>query len=98
MNWWENLKGKVKFGEPLKKHTTFKIGGPVKYFIEPQDFADLKLLLELAKGRKLAVFVIGAGSNILANDKGLNALVIKLGSSCFKEIDFKSGVNTSSLM
>ncbi len=34
--------------------------------------------------------MIGAGSNILANDKGLNALVIKLGSSCFKEIDFKA--------
>jgi UDP-N-acetylmuramate dehydrogenase len=90
MNWWKNLKGRVSFGEPLKKHTTFKIGGPVKYFIEPQDTADLKLLLESVKGRKLSVFVIGAGSNILVNDKGLNALVIKLDSPCFKKIDFRA--------
>ncbi len=47
------------------------------------------MLLELAKGRKLPVFLIGAGSNILAGDKGLNALVIKLNSPCFKKIDFK---------
>jgi UDP-N-acetylmuramate dehydrogenase len=90
MNWWENLKGKVRLREPLKGHTTFKIGGPAKYFIEPKDVADLKLLLGLAKGRNLPVFMIGAGSNILAGDKGINALVVKLNSPYFKKIDFKA--------
>jgi len=89
MNWWKNLKGRVRFREPLKKHTTFKIGGPAKFFIEPKDIADLKLLLELLNGRGLPVFVIGAGSNILASDKGINAVVVKLNSSCFRKIDFQ---------
>jgi UDP-N-acetylmuramate dehydrogenase len=47
MNWWRNLKGKIRLAEPLKNHTTFKIGGPAKFFIEPQDPNDLRLLLSL---------------------------------------------------
>jgi UDP-N-acetylmuramate dehydrogenase len=89
MNWRKNLKGRFKTGEPLKKHTTFKIGGPAEFFAEPKDLADLKLLLNLAKKKKLRPLIIGAGSNILVGDRGVKALVIKLNSPFFKEISFK---------
>jgi UDP-N-acetylmuramate dehydrogenase len=49
MNWWRGLKGKVRLGAPLEKYTTFKIGGPARFFIEPKDKEDLKLLLGLRK-------------------------------------------------
>lgn len=89
MNWWKNLKGKVRRNEPLSRHTTVKIGGPAKFFIEPKDIADLKLLLALVKRYKIALSVIGAGSNILANDRGLKGIVISLTSPAFKATDFK---------
>ena len=89
MNWWKGLKGKIKRDEPLKTHTTFKIGGPAKFFIEPKDVLDLKLLLRLLKRYRIPFLVIGAGSNILVSDKGLNAAVIRLGSSHFKEVHRK---------
>jgi UDP-N-acetylmuramate dehydrogenase len=90
MKWWKNLKGKVALREPLRLHTTSKIGGPAKYFIEPKDNADLKLLLAAAGERKLAVRLIGSGSNILVKDKAVNAAVVKLSSPYFKKVDFKS--------
>lgn len=89
MNWQRVLKGKVKIKEPLKDHTTFKIGGPAKYFVEPKDIADLRLLLNLLKKYKMPFLVIGAGSNILVSDKGINALVLHLNSPYFKRINFK---------
>lgn len=91
MNWWQDLKGKIERNAPLKAYTTFKIGGPVKFFIEPKDTADLKLLLRLLKEHKITFLVIGRGSNILVSDKGLNAAVIRLSSSHFKKVRRKNG-------
>lgn len=89
MNWQKCLKGKVKINEPLKKHTTFKIGGAAKFYIEPKDIPGLKLLIRQAKKYKIPVFIIGAGSNILAVDHGLNALVLHLGSTAFRGLAVK---------
>ena len=89
MNWWKGLKGKVRRRELLSRHTTFKIGGPAEFFIEPRDIADLKLLLVLAKRYKIPLSVIGSGSNILASDRGLKGAVIRLSSPVFKTLDFK---------
>ncbi len=89
MNWWKELKGKVRLSEPLKNHTSFRIGGPVKFFVEPKDTGDLKLALNLAKRYKVPVLMIGAGSNLLVSDKGVNAMALHLNSSQFKKIFFK---------
>ena len=89
MNWWRNLRGKVKFQEPLRNRATFKIGGPAKFFIEPKDIVDLKLLIVLAKRYKIPIFVIGRGSNILISDKGLKGIVVYLNSPFFKRISIK---------
>ena len=89
MNWWKELKGKIKFKEPLKKHTAFKIGGACRYFIEPKGREDLKLLLNALKRYNISFLVIGAGSNILAADKGFKGAVIRLASPDFKKISFK---------
>jgi len=86
MNWWKDLRSKVKLNEPLKDHTTLKIGGPAKYFIEPKDIKHLKLLLNLLKGYKISFLIIGKGSNILVSDKGINAAVICLNSAAFKKV------------
>lgn len=86
MNWQKSLKGKVSLAEPLKMHTTFKIGGAAKVFIEPKDAQDLKTLLVSAQGKKLNFLIIGAGSNLLINDNGVKNPVIKLSNPSFKRI------------
>lgn len=89
MNWRSGLKIKIRQGELLRDHTTFRIGGPAKYFIEPEGINDLKLLLNLSKEYKIQLLLLGAGSNILAGDAGIDALVVKLNSAYFKSIKFK---------
>ena len=88
-NWWKRLNGKVKAREPLKKHTTFKIGGPARLFIEPRDIADLKVLINALKRYRIPLLVIGAGSNILVSDSGINAVVVRLASPYFRRCSFK---------
>lgn len=90
MSWWKDLRGKISLNEPLKIHTTFRIGGPTRFFIEPKDINDLKLLLNLLKRYKIPFLVIGAGSNILVSDEGLDVAVIHLNSSYFKKFFFEN--------
>ena len=62
---------------PLSRFTTFKIGGPARFFIRARSVTDLKNALEFAQGRKLPFFILGGGSNILAPDAGFAGVVIK---------------------
>lgn len=87
-NWWQNLRGRVCLDEPLKNWTTFKIGGRARFFIEPKDAEDLKKLLVSVKG-VLPVLVLGAGSNVLVHDQGVDAVVIKLSSDFFNAVTIK---------
>jgi len=81
-----NLKRAVRLGG----HTTFKIGGPADYFACPGDRNELKILIKTAKRYKIPILVIGAGSNILADDRRVRALVIRLNTSSFKKITIKN--------
>lgn len=66
--------------EPLANHTTFRIGGPADYFVLPSSIAEITELLKLAKEYKIAVTVLGNGSNVLVLDSGIRGLVLKFGS------------------
>ena len=61
----------------LKKHTTFKIGGPAKYFFLAKSKEDLVKAIKTAKKLKLPFFVLGGGSNLLVADEGFKGIVIK---------------------
>ncbi len=69
----------MKFQEniPLKKYTTFKIGGPAKYFFTAKNKFNLLKAVQEAKKRRLPFFILGGGSNLLVSDKGYHGLVIK---------------------
>jgi len=74
---FEELLGKkVKLDEPLSKYTTFKIGGPAKYFFIAQSNEDLVRAVTFAKKLKLPFYILGNGSNLLISDSGFNGLVI----------------------
>lgn len=63
------------FDEPLKNHTTFKIGGNAKAVIVPESLDELLHIIKFLKDEKIVI--IGNGSNILAPDEGLDYYVIK---------------------
>jgi len=62
----------------LKEYTTFKIGGPAKYFFIAETKENLVKALEVSKKFRLPIFILGGGSNILVSDKGFNGLVVKI--------------------
>ena len=70
---------KFRKNVPLKNYTTFKIGGPAKYFFEAKRKEELIEAIKLAKKLKLPFFILGGGSNLLVSDKGFDGLVIKFG-------------------
>jgi len=72
------FRGTVKYNEPLKKHTTLKIGGPADYFFEPADKQDVINLILYHYEHNLPYFVLGKGSNILVGDKGIRGSVIAI--------------------
>ena len=76
--------------EPMKKHTTFRIGGPADYYAEP-DMSQISKLIEMAKACDMPVTVIGNGSNLLVGDKGIRGLVIGIGKG-LSEIDVTEDV------
>ena len=64
--------------EPLSRHTSFRIGGPAAIMAFPKTTEELKLLLQGAAAAGVQPYILGAGTNILAPDEGLDALVICL--------------------
>ena len=64
--------------EPLSKHTTFRIGGPAKYFAVPRNLNAVKQLISAARDNNVNFVILGRGSNVLAADEGFDGLVIRL--------------------
>jgi UDP-N-acetylmuramate dehydrogenase len=62
----------------LAPFTTFRIGGPAKFFVEVKSEEELCEALDFAKENKLEFFILGGGSNLLVSDKGFEGLVIKM--------------------
>lgn len=75
----------VKKNVLLAPHTTFKLGGVADFLAIPKTLQELSLLLKEAEIRKMPVYFIGNGSNLLISDHGVRGLVICL-SECFNSI------------
>src|SRR3989339_17957 len=74
----------VQRGVLLEDYTTYKIGGPAKYFFVAKNKKELISALEFAKKNKFPVFILGGGSNLLVSDKGFKGLVIQVRISNFE--------------
>lgn len=68
----------LKQGEPMCRHTTFQIGGPVAVMAFPNSPEQVGEILKIARRYEITSMILGAGSNILAPDEGLDTVVIEL--------------------
>ena len=75
---------KIQKNISLSKYTSFKIGGPAKYFCAVKNIEEIKEALDYAEKNKLKVLVLGGGSNLLISDEGFDGLVIRIQNSKFK--------------
>ena len=63
--------------EPMKKHTTFRVGGPADVLVQPDETA-LAAILALCRRYHVSYSFIGNGSNLLVGDKGIRGVVIEM--------------------
>jgi len=83
-----DLSGKIKKNVVLAPFTSFKIGGPARYFFTLEDIKELPLIMDWAEKRKLPVFIMAGGSNLLVSDRGYDGLVILMR---LHEIEVRNG-------
>lgn len=83
----ENLSGlfqeimdsqRVSVREPMHKHTTFRIGGPVDVFLQPADAGELQKIMEICHQEQVPWSIMGNGSNLLVSDEGFRGVVIQI--------------------
>lgn len=79
-------KERIKQNEPMKNHTSFKIGGPAEFYIKIKSIEELQKILKFAKKENIKITIIGNGSNVLVSDKGIKGIVIRTN---LKEIEIE---------
>ncbi len=79
----------LKQGEPLCRHTSFQIGGPVSVLVFPETEEQLRQVLQLSRRYDVKPMVLGAGTNVLAPDQGLDTLMIetRTGLTALRELE-----------
>jgi len=76
MNSITEIEKKIKNNIITAPYTTFKIGGPARYFLEPENLKDIKASIRWALIKKIPFFILGGGANVLIHDDGFNGLII----------------------
>ena len=69
---------RVLLEEPMKRHTTFRIGGPAEIFVIPDNIEDVRKIIEICNAEDIPYFILGNGSNLLVSDKGYKGVVIQI--------------------
>ncbi|MBI2452950.1 MAG: UDP-N-acetylmuramate dehydrogenase [Parcubacteria group bacterium] len=92
----------VRKQESLARHTTFRIGGPARYFFTATNSDAIIRALDAAKKLRLSVFILSGGSNVVMSDDGFSGLVIQIRNSKFKiqnsKVYAEAGVPCASLV
>ena len=80
---WENLcaiagSDNVLADEPMKNHTTFRIGGPADYFVKPHSKEEIAGVLRTCREYAIPYFILGNGSNLLVSDAGYIGVIVRV--------------------
>lgn len=86
MSWLRGFEHFVSEHEPLAPLTTYRVGGPARYFSEPPSAMALGALLRRARAEDIPVHFLGHGTNLLVSDEGIDGLVIRLPRNGFAKL------------
>ena len=73
--------GDVLWQEPMKKHTTFKVGGNAECYASPASVESLIRLVKYCTKNHISFYIVGNGSNLLVSDEGISGVVIHIGKN-----------------
>ncbi len=82
------IRGTIRYKEPLAYHTAIRIGGPADMLVVAETCDDVRHALSFAEREQLPVTVLGAGNNTLVRERGVRGVVVKLGA-CFTRSEFQ---------
>lgn len=68
----------IRLDEPMKNHTSFKIGGPADVFISPRTIEEVRSAVGICRKNKIPFYIMGNGSNLLVKDKGFRGVIIQI--------------------
>ncbi|CAB1253475.1 UDP-N-acetylmuramate dehydrogenase [Clostridium sp. HV4-5-A1G] len=68
----------IRIDEPMKYHTSFKVGGPADILITPRNFQQVIDVIKFCKKNNVPFYIMGNGSNLLVKDGGIRGIIIKL--------------------
>lgn len=81
----QTVRGRIFFGAPMSRYTALHIGGPADALVFPHDQSDLEALVSMVRQRGIPYLIMGKGTNLLVQDRGIRELVVNL-SSGFRQI------------
>lgn len=89
---FKEVKCEKRFDEPMRRHTSFRIGGNADLLIFPDSVEDLKRIFYLCKNNGVSLFIIGLGTNLLIKDGGIRGVVVSLrkGFDYISDFEFKN--------
>ncbi|MEZ4398800.1 MAG: UDP-N-acetylmuramate dehydrogenase [Kofleriaceae bacterium] len=94
----------VAFDEPLRRHTTARIGGPADAWVRPASLAEVAAVIQWCQAGPVPLTVVGGGSNLLVRDAGIRGVVLNTGRlrglalTSPTTIEVEAGVPTSKLL
>jgi UDP-N-acetylmuramate dehydrogenase len=68
--------GRVRYDEPMSRHTSFRVGGPAEAFVAPKTSDELAALVSGLADREIPYHVVGGGTNLIVTDAGISGVVI----------------------
>ena len=74
---------RIKEEEPMRLHTTFRVGGPARFFVMPKTAEELQGIIACCRETQVPYYIIGNGSNLLVSDQGYEGVVVQI----FKEMN-----------
>lgn len=75
------VRGQLLFNEPMRNHTSLRIGGPADALVIPDDIAEVTRILRFATENGIRISIMGNGTNLLVHDGGVDGVVIKIKDS-----------------
>lgn len=72
------IEGRVLFHAPMRKYTSIKVGGPADCLLFPKDIQELRKVIRHARKKRIPLFVLGKGTNLIVRDRGMTGWVISL--------------------
>ena len=73
----QKTRGHIRHNEPMRNHTTLRVGGPARHFITTTDTDTLAEVATMVQDHNLPHFILGAGSNVCVSDAGIPGIVIQ---------------------